>query len=283
MTTIAALRELFKTKLSNLYPIEEIEQFIFLVLEHYGHIDRTTLHAYPEKSLPENICEQINLAIERLAKAEPVQYILGQTEFWGLAFKVNSAVLIPRPETEELVDWILKSVKLPQANLLDVGTGSGAIPISIKKERPTWTVKSIDISADALTVARENARMNEVDIQLAQANALNPDFLSKEQPLDVVVSNPPYVCQKEKAAMQHNVLDWEPHLALFVSDEDPLLFYRNIALSAYQKLKAGGYLFFEINQSYGKEMEAMLAQMGYINIVVRKDLNGNDRMLKAQR
>ncbi|MBQ8336399.1 MAG: peptide chain release factor N(5)-glutamine methyltransferase [Bacteroidaceae bacterium] len=217
-------------------------------------------------------------AIERLQKKEPIQYILGYSDFCGLRFKVTTATLIPRPETSELVEWVASESKGGE-QILDIGTGSGCIAISLAKKIRGSKVTAWDISADALATAEENSASNSADVVFEEVDILNCDTCGKK--FDIIVSNPPYIKEEEKKGMEANVLDWEPHTALFVPDSDPLLFYRAIAEKATDMLTDGGKLYFEINRMYGKEICSMLAGMGYTGIELRKDFADNDRMIKA--
>ncbi|QZE14344.1 peptide chain release factor N(5)-glutamine methyltransferase [Halosquirtibacter laminarini] len=219
-------------------------------------------------------------AVERLLDDEPLQYIIGEADFYGLTFRVNPSVLIPRPETEELIEWIIQEVHQHQS-ILDIGTGSGCIPITLKKNIPNSKVTSIDFSEEALQVATENALKNEVEVELKHDNALNISTEIKSRKWDIVVSNPPYIRQSEKVEMRDNVLLHEPDMALFVSNEDPLIFYREIAKYAYDHLNNEGLLFFEINQYLGDDTVHLLKRIGFKDITLRKDLSGNDRMIKA--
>jgi release factor glutamine methyltransferase len=225
--------------------------------------------------------EKIENIILRLKNAEPIQYILGETEFYGLKLKVNPSVLIPRPETEELVDWIVQS-KLPaNCNVLDIGAGSGCIALAIKNQLKKAKVSGLDISENAIETARHNALENRLEVDFFQADILNhSDFI--DQKFDVVVSNPPYIRESEKPLMHSNVLDFEPEKALFVPDADPLLFYRTIAEFARKYLKKYGSLFFEINENLGTETVGLLADFGFSDIEIRKDINGKNRMVKCK-
>ena len=217
-------------------------------------------------------------AIERLKKQEPIQYILGYSDFCGLRFKVTQATLIPRPETSELVEWIA-SEATGSESILDIGTGSGCIAVSIAHKLPQSKVTAWDISHEAIAIATENSKANgcSVAFELMDILAYQP---TGEQ-FDIIVSNPPYIKENEKEAMHSNVLDWEPHTALFVPDSDPLLFYRTIAEKGLTILKPGGRLYFEINRAHGKETMEMLAALGYTSIELRKDFADNDRMIRA--
>lgn len=224
--------------------------------------------------------QKIDEVFNRLQNSEPIQYITQLANFYGYDFKVSPATLIPRPETEELVDWVLTEMKKqPQKNwrVLDIGTGTGCIPITIKKEFPLAEVFAIDISVDALKIAQENATNLQADVTF-----INQDILQTEQlgAYDIIVSNPPYVRNLEKAEIKNNVLHYEPHLALFVDDNDPLIFYRKITQLAAESLNENGMLFFEINQYLGCETKQMVSEY-FKTIELKKDFIDNDRMLKA--
>jgi release factor glutamine methyltransferase len=216
-------------------------------------------------------CHRIEIIIEKLRAHMPIQYIFEHTEWMGLDLRVTPDTLIPRPETAELVEWVKeKSDHHQPLRIVDIGTGSGCIAIALKQACPLWDVTGVDISADALAIAQENAIRNQVHVTWKQLDILseNLDFI------DIIVSNPPYICQKEKADMNARVLDYEPHSALFVPDTDPLLFYRRIA-----EMKAARQLFFEINEAYGKEVCDMLKQLGYQQITLKRDIYGKERMV----
>ena len=217
-------------------------------------------------------------AIERLQRYEPIQYILGYSDFCGLRFKVTPATLIPRPETSELVEWIAGETK-GKENILDIGTGSGCIAISLAHRIPQSKVTAWDISNEALAVAAENSKANDCTVTFEQVDILA--YQPTGEQFDIIVSNPPYIKENEKEAMHANVLDWEPHTALFVPDSDPLLFYRTIAEKGLMLLKPGGKLYFEINRAHSKETMEMLAALGYTSIELRKDFADNDRMIRA--
>ena len=219
-------------------------------------------------------------SVNRLLENEPIDYILGNTEFYGLRFKVGKEVLIPRPETEELCDWIITEESLSDLKVADIGTGSGCIAITLAKHLTDATVYACDVSESALGLANENATLNSVSISTNAFDVLL-DFPIEEK-LDIIVSNPPYVLESDKAEMENNVLDFEPHLALFVEDNDPLLFYRKIAEHALKQLKAGGRLYFEIHERYADEVQALLVEMGFSNIEVRQDAQGKERMVRAR-
>lgn len=231
--------------------------------------------------------EELQQVLQRLEQGEPVQYVLGEELFCGRRFKVTPDVLIPRPETQELCLWIVKEAThhapLPAHRLLDIGTGSGCIAVTLALELPQARVTAWDISDRALSVARENAQRLGATVTFQQVDALHlPSVIRNPSSLTLLVSNPPYICEQEKAHMAPNVLDHEPSLALFVPDDDPLLFYRSIARYAREALVPGGQLFFEINPLYRDELTAMLRDMGYTHIETRADQFGLQRMLKAQ-
>jgi release factor glutamine methyltransferase len=289
-------RVFFTAALSNLYPKTEIDTFFFYLTEEYLHLQRIDITLNPNFLIEDEKISILNSALERLKKEEPIQYIIGNTEFYGYPFFVDKSTLIPRPETEELVEWILlEAAKLQDSkivkplNILEIGTGSGCIPISLAKNLPSATISAIDISAEALNTASKNAALNKVNINFIEANILQTNSLNdlfKRDVLDIIkfdliISNPPYVREQEKVEIQNNVLQNEPHLALFVSNEYPLIFYDKIADLATQHLTKNGFLFFEINQYLGNETINTLEIKGFKNIELRKDLFGNDRMIKA--
>ena len=250
-----------------------VEVFGFSTLELYGGKD---------KEFSEKHRSVLTEMIRRLQKNEPIQYIIGIESFFGLTFEVNPKVLIPRPETQELVSWIIEDYQSDESiRILDIGTGSGCIPISLAKQLSKAEVESWDISEGALEVASRNCERNGVKVLLRQKDVLKA--APEGNLYDVIVSNPPYITNKEKVEMEANVLDWEPSLALFVPDEDPLLFYRKIAQLGCDMLKEGGSLYFEINRAYGEETVLMLKELGYAQIELKKDSWGNDRMIKAKR
>lgn len=280
--TFSELREYIHHKLEILYPKSEINAFYFILLEHYGKYSKATILANSDTLITENIAQPILQAIRELQTAKPIQYILGETEFFSNRFFVNENVLIPRPETEELVDWVLQEYpdKSEKIKILDVGTGSGCIVISLAKALPNAVVTAIDVSEGALKVAKRNAELNSVVTHFLQQDILRIETLPDKY--DIIISNPPYVRELEKKEIRHNVLEYEPHLALFVPDNNPLLFYDKIATLAQQSLNTNGSLFFEINQYLGQEMQTLLEQKHFTEITLRQDLFGNDRMIKAK-
>jgi len=274
-------RTYFLQKLSDLYDAMEAENFFAITLEELKQWKRIDLAMNPDYELSGDEIDKWNEVLSQLEAQKPIQYIFGKAYFYGLEFKVNESTLIPRPETEGLVEWVINDIQNPQhIKILDIGTGSGCIAISIAKNLKGTEVSAIDVSEEALAVAKENARSNDIDINFHLLNILEAESLP--QKYDIIVSNPPYVRHLEKAEIKPNVLEHEPHLALFVQDDDPLLFYRKIARLAKKYLKPDGRLYFEINQYLGKETVAMLEAEGFKNIVLRKDLMGNDRMVSAR-
>jgi release factor glutamine methyltransferase len=276
-------RSKFIHELSLIYDIGEAESFFYLILEEKNHLKRIDLALNPELTFSDEVIQIWNSILEQLKQEIPVQYLLGKTSFYGLDFEVNENVLIPRPETEELVDWIIQGQKLEvrgeKLKILDIGTGSGCISISLAKNFPNAEVFAIDVSEEALATAQKNAEINEVNVIFILKNILETDDL--EQKFDIIVSNPPYVRELEKLEIKKNVLDNEPHLALFVDDNDALIFYRKIAELAQKCLSPSGQLFFEINQYLGSEMIDLLEKMRFKNVELRKDIYGNDRMIRG--
>lgn len=221
----------------------------------------------------------------RLATHEPIQYILGEADFYGLKFLVNPLVLIPRAETEELVFWIEETVKEKKTltSVLDIGTGSGCIPVTLKKHLPSLQVSATDVSRDALKTAASNAEKNKTELKFIEADILQKEVWKLFDTYDIIVSNPPYIPQREKDLMPAQVLENEPHLALFTTDEDPLIFYRTIGLFAQKKLRKNGCLFFECNEFNAPEVASLLLRQGWKNVELRKDMQGKERMIKAER
>ena len=291
----------FIQELSAIYDSGEAESFFYLILEEKQKLKRIDLALNQELTFSKDEVVLWNSILDQLKKEVPVQYLLGKTSFYGLDFEVNPSVLIPRPETEELVDWIIQSQKLEvrsgklkekskMISILDIGTGSGCIAISLAKNIPNAQVFAIDISEEALATAQKNAVKNQVEVDFIKTDILKTDDLENlpasifhlPTKFDIIVSNPPYVRELEKQEIKKNVLDNEPHLALFVKDNDALIFYRIIAELAQKKLSPNGELFFEINQYLGPEMMELLEKMNFKNIELRKDIYGNDRMIKAE-
>ncbi|MDP3314203.1 MAG: peptide chain release factor N(5)-glutamine methyltransferase [Lutibacter sp.] len=280
---ISEFKKHFFLELSMLYPETEIQSFFNLLIEYTLKISRIDLALQPNLEFNKTELSFFNNALNNLKEHIPIQYIIGETEFYGLKFNVNKNVLIPRPETEELIRWILDNLKLktqnPKLKILDIGTGSGCIAISLALNLPNAEVFAIDISKKALETAKSNAKRNGVSINFIELDILKskslPDYF------DIIVSNPPYVREVEKKEMQQNVLNFEPHLALFVKNENPLIFFDKIADLAQNYLNKNGHLYFEINQYLGKETCELLEKKGFKNIELKKDIYNVDRMIKS--
>lgn len=273
--------EYIRKELADCYPPEEVESFIRLIFSWLKNYNSTDLILKRDQELSEDDRQQLISITERLKQSEPIQYILGETEFYGLNFRVNPGVLIPRPETEELVDWILKESQKGDERILDIGTGSGCIPISLKKNKAQAQVAACDISEIALETATQNAQLNDVAVPFFRLDILSEAHTELPDKIDILVSNPPYITEKEKALMQENVLEHEPHLALFVPDDTALIFYQAIAEFGLRNLTPGGKLYWEINEAYGQECLDLLGKLGYTMLELRQDLNGKDRMIRA--
>jgi len=278
MTVIASI-EKFKKELGVLYSIEERDQIIATIFEALTGLSKIDLRMKGDLDLSKEILNQFEEITKRLIKNEPVQYILGFSWFAGMKLKVTPDVLIPRQETEELVDWIVKENKKQNPLILDLCTGSGCIALGLKKSIINSQVIAIDISEKALLVASENALTNLLEIEFLQSDILKTDLIHND--IDIIVSNPPYVKASEVIEMKSNVIDYEPHLALFVSDDDPLIFYKRLAILAKNSLKKSGKIYLEINEKLSKETAELLELQGFHEIRVRKDLNDRFRMISA--
>lgn len=278
--TLPEIKNLFLKKLDSLYPETEILSFFYLLLEHHFGTKKIDLALEPElmrKKWPE---KRFLEALGQLLEERPIQYVVGHAEFAGLKFKVNENVLIPRPETEELVEWMLETIDRRQPlRILDIGTGSGCMPITLSLQILSAEIHAVDISEKALELARENAQRLGAEVRFFNLDILTVESLAKNY--DVIVSNPPYVRLSEKNEMRGNVLKHEPDLALFVYDEDPLLFYRKIAALGKSALTENGMLFFEINENLAEPVREALSNLSYQNIEVRKDIYGKNRMIRA--
>lgn len=252
-----------------------------MLLDFYGNILKTDILLSPQLEISKSIEINILNAINQLKSEKPIQYILGETEFFSNRFFVNENVLIPRQETEELVAWTISEIGDNQEiSILDIGCGSGCISISLAKALPKAKVYALDISEKALEIAQKNAQENDVKINFIQQNILHTCSLSRKY--DIIISNPPYVRELEKQEIQNNVLNYEPHIALFVPNENPLIFYEKIANLAIKSLNEKGILFFEINQYLSEETSKMLKNKGFKHLELRNDLSGNPRMLKVK-
>ena len=274
MEKVSNILSYFRQELSAVADEREITSWYYISMEYLLVYNRSDCIINSNQVLNKSQLSKIKQIVAELKTHKPIQYIFGKTEFYGLKIKVNEHTLIPRPETEQLVDWILKENFV---TALDIGTGSGCIPIALAKNTDA-KVLAIDVSEDALLIAEENAKNNEVEIDFIHQDILQTNSLQK---VDLIVSNPPYVLESEKEKMQENVLDYEPELALFVEDKNPLIFYKKIASLAFNFLNENGKLFFEINAKFGKEIIEILADIGFVNIELKKDMNDKDRMIKA--
>ena len=263
-----------------LYTQSEVSALSRIIATEQLNISQTNYLLKEPVTLTPEEEENVTDALERLKQKEPIQYILGYSDFCGLRFAVTPAVLIPRPETSELVEWIATESSTAKS-ILDIGTGSGCIAVSLATMMPQARVTAWDISTHALAVAQKNSTANGCNVLFEERDILN--YEPTEEKYDIIVSNPPYIKEVEKKEMEENVLLWEPHLALFVPDNDPLLFYRTITKKAQNMLTPGGKLYFEINREHGADTVAMLQAMNYRNITLRKDLAGNDRMIMAEK
>lgn len=273
--------EYIRTQLSKMFTLGEIRVFTTLILKEVSNLSFSDIIACKFKDLSDNEKQNIISIVKRLLNNEPIQYILGKTEFYGLEFKVSPAVLIPRPETEELIEWILLETKKINPHILDIGTGSGCIAITLAKKMQYATVDAWDISESALEIARQNAITNNVSVEFSNVDVLKS--LSVRKYFDIIVSNPPYIKESEKEKMEKNVLDYEPHEALFVANNDALIFYNRITDIAKENLNENGVLYFEINRANGVEIVQMLKRKGLMNIELKKDISGNNRMIRAMK
>ena len=288
-------RNYFNETLKTIYPITEIDSFFFLLLEEYLGFRRVDIVLKSDFKITQETLNLLQSATKQLEQEVPLQYIIGKTEFYGLPFVVNKHVLIPRPETEELVAWVVsessrfktfntstkQTTETKQLKILDIGTGSGCIPISLKKQLPFAKISAIDISEEALSVAKKNAVLNNVDVHFILQDILKTVAL--DQHYDIIISNPPYVRELEKKELKNNVLKNEPHVALFVENDNPLIFYAKIAELAKKYLNKNGLLFFEINQYLGTETIDLVNKKGLKNIQLKKDMFGNDRIIVASK
>jgi release factor glutamine methyltransferase len=285
MKSVKDVSAAFRQELSGLYDTREADSLCMIALAEATGTSPAKMKAFPELEFSREQFGSVRAILDDLKTGKPIQYILGYAEFYGMTFKVNPSVLIPRPETEELIEWVLSSPDLDvtaRGNMLDIGTGSGCIAISLKKHLPYFAVRAVDISEAALQTARGNALLNDVEIEFLLADILNMPLKSPVfGKYTMIISNPPYVTAQDKANMHQNVTGFEPHTALFVPEDDPLVFYNAIAGFAAANLDAGGSLFFEINENFGEQIVELLLHKRFNNIQLRKDMSGRDRMIKA--
>ncbi len=278
--TFRYLRDYFNQSLENIFPTSEIESFFYILVEHVFDLSRVDFILNQNNTVIDSDFKEFQSFTSRLQNHEPIQHIIGETEFFSLKFRVNSHTLIPRPETEELIRWIIEDhSQNEQLKILDIGTGSGCIPISLASHFFNAKIDAIDISKEAIEVAKSNAKLNKVKINFINLDILNCDAL--EEKYDIIISNPPYIRDLEKIEIQNNVLNFEPHIALFVPDNDPLIFYRKISELANKSLHPDGKLYFEINEYLGKEMTDLLKHQNYQDIILKKDIFGKDRMTRS--
>ena len=281
--TIQQLRSIFQIKLNSLYSANEIRSFFNIIANHFLGLKPVDINISLNREVSYEVYNKFIDITEQLVLQQPIQYIIGETEFYDRKFFVNPSVLIPRQETEELVNWIINdNTESKKINILDIGTGSGCIPITLKCEMPQSSVYAIDISPEAIMVAKKNSELNNVDINFIERDILASQDVVEDIKFNIIVSNPPYITNTEKLLMEKNVLDHEPHLALFVDDNNPLIFYSAIANYSKNNLVEGGFLYFEINEAFGSETKQMLEQKGFCNVLLRKDINNKNRMIKAQ-
>ena len=279
MQTISEFIKAIREALKNHTADEEIRQFSFLLLNYLRDYSLTDIILNNEEKLSKREVSILENAINRLRNHEPIQYIIGHTEFLGNVIKTDKRALIPRPETEEMVEKIISEHENFKSNILDIGTGSGCIAISIKKKWPKTKVEAWDISEAALKLAQENAKLNHTNISFKRNDILNPPDIKLKY--NIIISNPPYVTQKEKEVMEANVLNYEPHSALFVDNSSPLIFYEAIAKWGKKALLPNGVIYLEINQAYGKDLCLLFENEGYIRTTLSRDISGKDRFIKT--
>ena len=277
MKKVSDILPYFLNKLSDLYSENELKSIIYFSIDFHLGLTKSGMILQSEKFLKNDEIAVLINVVDRLKNMEPIQYILSETKFYGFSFYTKKEILIPRPETEELVDWIIKDNKGSKKKYLDIGTGSGCIIISLAKNLK-GTFDAIDVSEETIRISDKNIVNNKVNVNLKQTDILHSEL---EGEWDVIVSNPPYVLSLEKKLMNENVLNWEPDIALFVEKENPLLFYKEIVKKASNVLRKNGLLYFEINEKFGKKIINLLEEIGFVNIELKKDINGKDRMVKA--
>lgn len=280
---IQSIKKFYKTELQDSYDAGEIEEFVFLSFNHFLGLSKTQLSLIDDETINESELLKFSNVVKRLKQKEPIQYILERAWFYNLPFKVNKHVLIPRPETEELVQWIIDTTKNQPEKIIDIGTGSGCIAITLKNKLTNSTIHALDISAAAIEVAKENATDNNAVIHFITADILSEEIQSLTTKYDIIVSNPPYIMESEKSSMDTTVLDFEPHTALFVNNPDPILFYKAIIGFANKNLNKGGQLYFEINPTQVTTIQHELESNHFTNIEIKKDITQKERMIKADK
>ncbi len=274
-----------RNELQDKYMEQELNNFVYLLCEKYlDYTNKADVFLNRENTLSESLLLKFHFATKELKKNRPIQYIIGKTQFLDIELVVNNNVLIPRPETEEIVQWLIENHeadKNEELNILDIGTGSGCIAISLKKVFENAQVLAIDISEKALEVARNNAQKNNVDIKFIKFDILENNLNVEFPQFEIIISNPPYVTISEKQQMSPNVVDYEPALSLFVEDELPLIFYEKIVVFSKEFLKSDGNLYFEINKNFDNQLVGLLEGFGFKDIILKKDINGKERMIKC--
>ena len=284
---ITEINKIFINRLKDIYSQNEINAIFGILAEHFLKYATQELLLKKQEIIQDECRSKFFSALSELIKHKPVQYITAETGFYGMTMKVNEHVLIPRPETEELVDWVIQDLKregqnaTPQMNILDIGTGSGCIAIALKKNMPDAQIYATDISEQALKKAKENAEINKTQIIFFESDMLNLQYPIPDTQYSIIVSNPPYVTASDKEKMKKNVLDYEPAIALFTPEENPLLYYVAIVNFAKTHLKSNGNIYFEINEKFGDKVKQLLAGNGFSDVIVKKDLSGKERMTKA--
>ncbi|NOY51193.1 MAG: peptide chain release factor N(5)-glutamine methyltransferase [Chlorobi bacterium] len=277
---LSDLKRSYISELASIYGESESKQQLNMLIDYFFGLSRSEQAVRYDFRLSESEMLRMHEAVKDLKRNKPIQYIIGEAEFLDMRIKVNDNVLIPRPETEELIELIAKGEIGPNLNILDIGTGSGCIALALAKNLDNARVSALDISKNALKLADENARINKLEINFVSDDIHNP-AIDWGHEFDVIVSNPPYIRRSEEGLMKANVLEYEPHIALFVEDGDPLLFYKAIVGFAAVNLKPGGRLYFEINEALATDVKIMLEENSYNNVGVHKDINGKDRMVSA--
>ncbi|MFK7905098.1 MAG: peptide chain release factor N(5)-glutamine methyltransferase [Chitinophagales bacterium] len=290
LPTIRQSLQQLQQDLKGIYDIGEAKTISGFVLEHLLQLNRLSLQIRQDQKLNNTQVQELQQITQRLQQKEPIQYILGEADFYGLKLKVNPSVLIPRQETEELVQWIIddsskqnspNELRNSKLKILDIGTGSGCIPLALKHNIPQANITAIDVSETALETAKKNSDLLQLPIQFQKIDVLNRTIWDLLPKFNTIVSNPPYICEREKNEMSENVLNYEPSLALFVADSEPLIFYQTIADLALLKLNKNGTLYFEVSELFGQDCREMLQKKGFSNVELRKDINGKWRMLRG--
>ncbi len=277
--TLAEFKELAKKSLKNIYPPQEIENIIYLVFEKQLNIKKIDVLLNNNYTIPKEKIDKLLFTVDELKKGKPIQYILGETEFYDLTIKVNEQTLIPRQETEELVDWIIKNDRGDTKKIIDIGTGTGCIAIALARFLPQSSVEAVDFKEAIIRKASENARLNQANVLFFVLNILDEEL--SQYDYDIIVSNPPYVRESEKILMHKNVLEHEPENALYVTDDEPLIFYERIIEIARNHLKSKGEIYFEINEYFSREVIRLLETNNFTDVLLRRDINDKPRMIKA--